>query len=45
VKGVKYKVEVFGSVLEWTHRVAQTIEEIFVPERGVIFNGAKHLFE
>jgi len=47
VRAVKYRVRVFGSVLEWSHGVERTIKEVFIPEKGIIFNmadGELHAF-
>jgi len=47
VRAVKYKVRAFGSVLEWSHGMERAIEEIFIPEKGIIFNmadGELHVF-
>jgi len=38
LRAVKYKVKVFGSVLEWSHGMGRKIEEIFIPERGITFS-------
>ena len=47
MRAVEYNVKVFGSVLEWSHGMERTIEEIFIPEKGIIFNmtdGELHVF-
>jgi len=38
VKGLKYKVKVADSFLNWTHGLTYTIEEIFIPEKKIAFN-------
>lgn len=38
LKALKYKVDVYGSVLDFSHGFARTIEEVFVPEEKIIFN-------
>jgi len=38
MKAVKYKVKVIRSVLEWSHGMEWSIEEIFIPEKEIIFN-------
>lgn len=38
LRAVKYKVKVFGSVLEWSHGMGRTIEEMFIPEMGITLN-------
>jgi hypothetical protein len=47
VRAVKYRVKVFRSILEWAHGMERTIEEIFIPEKEIIFNvadGELHVF-
>ena len=38
LKAVRYKVKVFKSVLDWSHGMGHVIEEVFIPERCIIFN-------
>ncbi|MFH0795899.1 MAG: hypothetical protein V2A65_02440 [Candidatus Omnitrophota bacterium] len=38
MKALRYKLDVYDSVLNSTHGFAITIEEIFVPEEKAIFN-------
>ena len=38
MRAIKYKIEVSGGILEWTHGMTQVIEEIFIPERNLYFN-------
>jgi len=48
VRAIKYKVKVVRSVLEWSHGMEWSIEEIFIPEKGIIFNmagGDLHVFK
>lgn len=47
MRTVKYRVKVFGSALEWSHEMWRTIEEVLIPEKGIIFNmadGELHVF-
>lgn len=48
MRALKYKVKVVKSVLEWSHGIEWSIEEIFIPEKGIIFNladGDLHVFK
>lgn len=48
MKAVKYKVKVIRSVLEWSHGMGWSTEEIFIPEKEIIFNladGDLHVFK
>ena len=48
MRALKYKVKVVKSVLEWSHGIERSIEEIFIPEKGIIFNmagGDFHIFK
>lgn len=48
MRAVKYKVKVIRSVLEWSHGMDRIIEEIFIPEKEIIFNIADddlHVFK
>lgn len=48
LKAVRYKVKVFKSVLDWSHGMGHVIEEVFIPERCIIFNladGELHVFK
>lgn len=38
MKAVKYKVKVIRSVLEWSHGMEWSIEEIFIPEKACMQN-------
>ena len=38
MKAIKYQVKIYDGVLSWTHGFGQTIEEIFIPEKGIGFN-------
>jgi len=38
VKAIKYKLEVFGGVLAWTHGFGREIEEIYIPSESIAFN-------
>jgi len=40
VRALKCKVKVVRSVSEWSHGMEWPIEEIFIPEKGIIFNMA-----
>ncbi len=38
MRGKKYKLKVYHSVLHWTHGMGEMIEEVFLPEAKVAFN-------
>jgi len=40
VRGVKYRLPVVDSVLDWAHGSYRYIEEIFIPELKIAFNEA-----
>ena len=43
MKGLKYSLETYGSVLDFTHGFTKTITEIFVPKENIIFNAADNV--
>ncbi len=38
MKAIKYKVKVYKSTLNFTHDFGTIIEEIFIPDKKIIFN-------
>jgi hypothetical protein len=45
VRGIKYRLPVVESVLNWTHGLYRYIEEIFIPELKIAFNEAGYVFK
>ena len=43
MKAVKYKITCFDGVLEWTHGMGKTVDEIFIPGKHLCFNTVKGL--
>ena len=38
MQGEKYKLKVYKSFLNWTHGMGYCIEEIYIPELGIVMN-------
>ena len=44
VRGIKYRLPVVDSFLNWTHGSYRYVEEIFIPELKIAFNEAGYVF-
>lgn len=44
VRGIRYRLPVVESVLDWTHGFYRYIEEIYIPELRIAFNEAGYVF-
>lgn len=40
MRGVKYRLKVYASALNWSHGFEQDIEEVHLPDLGIAFNAA-----